>query len=117
MSWSTWGQVKDVPQAGSQGRWVTQVIEVLSSEEVGVGPVEMGNEKESRESASHERKGVGCNDIQHQTLPDTLISQDILDSPKCLFGRMYVELHVVHVGVCAGRAVQKSYLSIFLKLC
>lgn len=50
-------------------------------------------------------------------LPDTLISQDILDSPERLFGRMYVQLHIVHVGACASRAIQKSYLSMFLKLC
>lgn len=67
MSWPTWDQVKAVPQAGSQGHWVTQVIQVLSSEEVGVGPVEMGNEEESRESASHKGKGMDCDGIQHQT--------------------------------------------------
>jgi hypothetical protein len=52
-----------------------------------------------------ERKGIDCNGIQHQTLPDTLISQDILDSPQHLFGRMCVQLHFVHVGACVSRDV------------
>lgn len=116
MSWPTWDQVKAVPQAGSQGHWVTQVIQVLSSEEVGVGPVEMGMRK-SRGSQSHTRGREWTVMASNIRLPDTLISQDILDSPERLFGRMYVQLHIVHVGACASRAIQKSYLSMFLKLC
>lgn len=76
MSWPNWDQTKALAQAGGQGCWVAQVIQVLGAKEVSVGPVEMGDEEELRESASHKRKGMDCNGIQHQTLPDTLTSPD-----------------------------------------
>lgn len=63
--------------------------------------------RKSQGSQPHmrERKGIDSNGTQHQTLPDTLISRDILHSPQYLFGRMYVQLHFVHVGACVSRAI------------
>lgn len=70
MSWPNWDQTKALAQVGGQGCWVAQVTQVLGAKEVRVGPAEMGDEGESRESASHRgrERTVMASNI---TLPDT----------------------------------------------